>query len=142
MSNAQSGCYTYFMIKGDFNPDIISQMLDLSPEQTWKIGDKRKNGTIYDFSFWQFGTCDEYDVYVENQMLKTIEPLLSKINILKEIKQRYDVDFTLEIVPTIMGFELQPLYFISCSDMLKMAINWQFTDSYKHSILILSPIFL
>lgn len=108
MSNAQSGCYTYFMIKGDFNPDIISQMLDLSPEQTWKIGDKRKNGTIYDFSFWQFGTCDEYDVYVENQMLKTIEPLLSKINILKEIKQRYDVDFTLEIVPTIMGCETTP----------------------------------
>lgn len=108
MSKEQSSCYTYFMIRGDFNPDSISKMLDLSPEQTWKIGDKRKNGTIYDFSCWKFGTCDEYDVYVENQMLKTITPLISKISILKEIKKQYDVSFTLEIVPTIISDETTP----------------------------------
>lgn len=108
MSNARSSCYTYFKITGDFNPDTISKMLDLSPVQTWKIGDKRKNGTIYDFSFWKFGTCDEYDVYVENQMLKTITPLLAKISILKEIKKQYDVSLTLEIVPTITSAETTP----------------------------------
>lgn len=107
-TSGRSSCYTYFVIKGNFKPDIISDMLGLVPEKSWKIGDKRKNGTVYDFALWQYGTCNEYDVYVENQMLKTITPLLSKISILKEIKQRYDVEFTLEVVPTIKTSECVP----------------------------------
>ena len=96
------------MIRGNFDPDSITELLGLVPEKTWRIGDKRKNGTVYDFAMWQYGTCDAYDVYVENQMLKTITPLLSKISALKEIKQRYDVEFTLEVVPTIKSSEGVP----------------------------------
>lgn len=104
-TSSQSSCYTYFMIRGNFDPDSITESLGLVPEKSWRIDDKRKNGTVYDFAMWQYGTCDAYDVYVENQMLKTITPLLSKISALKEIKQRYDVEFTLEVVPTIKSFE-------------------------------------
>lgn len=107
-TSSQSSCYTYFMIRGNFDPDSITELLGLVPEKSWRIGDKRKNGTVYDFAMWQFGTCDAYDVYVENQMLKTITPLLSEISTLKEIKQRYDVEFTLEIVPTIKSSEGVP----------------------------------
>ena len=107
-ASSQSSCYTYFMIRGNFDPDSITELLGLVPEKTWRIGDKRKNGTVYDFAMWQYGTCDAYDVYVENQMLKTITPLLSKISALKEIKQRYDVEFTLEVVPTIKSSEGVP----------------------------------
>ena len=107
-TSSQSSCYTYFMIRGNFDPDSITELLGLVPEKSWRIGDKRKNGTVYDFAMWQFGTCDAYDVYVENQMLKTITPLLSKISTLKEIKQRYDVEFTLEVVPTIKSSEGVP----------------------------------
>lgn len=107
-TSSQSSCYTYFMIRGNFDPDSITELLGLVPEKSWRIGDKRKNGTVYDFAMWQFGTCDAYDVYVENQMLKTITPFLSKISTLKEIKQRYDVEFTLEIVPTIKSSEGVP----------------------------------
>ena len=97
----QNSCYTYFAIKGEFNPENITERLGLNPSKVWKTGDKRGNGTEYDFSYWEFGFCDEYDVVTENQMQKTIAPLLSKIEILKEIRKEYDVVFVLEIVPTV-----------------------------------------
>ncbi len=34
-------------------------------------------------------------------MKKTIQPLIDKIPILNEIKRKYDVEFYLEVVPTI-----------------------------------------
>ena len=32
-------CYTYFRIAGNFNPDNVSELLNLVPEKSWKIGD-------------------------------------------------------------------------------------------------------
>ena len=97
----ENRCYTYFRITGDFDPDVITEQLGLQPNKTWKIGDKRRNGTTYDFSSWVFGYCDKYDVLVENQMHTTIDPLLDKMDLLNEIREKFDVTFTLEIVPTL-----------------------------------------
>lgn len=107
-TSGRSSCYTYFMIRGDFDPDSITVLLGLVPEKSWKIGDTRQNGSVYDFAMWRYGTCDEYDLYVENQMLKTITPFLSKINTLKEIHEKYDVVFSLEVVPTVKLSETMP----------------------------------
>lgn len=101
-------CYTYFSIRGNFDPYIISEMLQLQPDKSHKIGDPWIKGKKYDFASWHFGKCDEYNVYTENQMHKTIEPLLDKINILNEIKNKFDVDFYLEIVPTIYANSVKP----------------------------------
>ena len=97
----ENSCYTYFAIKGEFNPDDITRRIGLNPSKVWKKGDKRNNGTEYDFSYWEFGFCDEYDVVTEKQMQKTLEPLLSKTAILNEIRKESDVVFVLEIVPTV-----------------------------------------
>ena len=104
----RNSCYTYFKITGDFNPDEISQVLGLLPSKQWKIGDLRRNGTKYDFALWEYGRCDSYDVYVENQMMKTIEGLLPKINELNKIKDKYNAYFTLEIVPSIYAGGTNP----------------------------------
>lgn len=105
----QTDCYTYFSIRGNFDPDKITELLELKPDKYCKIGDKRKHGNSkYDVASWDFGTCKEYDVFVENQMLKTITPLLSKVDILKEIKRQYDVSFFLEVVPTVYLGESTP----------------------------------
>lgn len=104
-----TNCYTYFCITGEFDPDTISELLGLVPEETRKIGDTKRDGsTKYDLACWRFGTCREYDVIVENQMLKTIAPLIPKVDILKEIKAKFDVRFTLEIVPTVRFDESTP----------------------------------
>ena len=101
-------CYTYFKITGDFDPDVITKKLGLIPSKTWKIGDERRNGTLYDFASWEFGRCDNYDVIVENQMHITIDPLLGKIDILNEIKNEFDVTYTLEVVPTVYADNTSP----------------------------------
>ena len=104
----RNSCYTYFKIVGNFSPDTISELLELSPETSWRIGDCRKNGTKYDFASWTIGRCDDYDVEVENQMRKTIAPLLDKIDLLNRIRSENDVSFCLEIVPTIYCDDVNP----------------------------------
>lgn len=101
MTGNGSRCRTYFRITGDFDPAEITDMLGLQPEAAWKKGDLRTNGTAYDFSAWKFGSCREYDIETAVQMEKTIAPLLSKTEILKEIARLYGAGFTLEVVPTI-----------------------------------------
>ena len=106
--NTQNSCYTYFKIVGDFDPDVITDLLGLVPERSHKIGDTRKNGTKYDFASWEVGKCTEYDVEVENQMRKTISVLQDKIPLLNKIRKEFDVSFYLEIVPTIYAGDVNP----------------------------------
>ena len=106
--NTRNSCYTYFRIVGNFNPDDISALLNLTPEESWKIGDLRRNGTKYEFANWMIGKCAEYDVYVENQMRKTISILLDKIATLNQIREENDVEFVLEIVPSICVDDISP----------------------------------
>ena len=94
-------CYTYFRIVGDFDPDVISARLGIIPNDSWKPGDPKKDGSLHTFSCWTCGRCDEYDVLVENQMRKTVSGLLGKIDALNQIRNELDVSFYLEIVPTI-----------------------------------------
>ena len=106
--NTRNSCYTYFRIVGNFNPDDVSALLNLTPEESWKIGDLRRNGTKYEFANWNIGKCAEYDVYVENQMRKTISMLLDKIATLNQIREENDVEFFLEIVPSIYVDDIKP----------------------------------
>ena len=106
--NTRNSCYTYFKIVGKFDPDKVSEILNLTPEKSWKIGDLRRNGTKYDFALWEIGRCTEYDVEVENQMRKTIALLQDKIQLLNQIREENDVSFVLEIVPSIYVGDVNP----------------------------------
>ena len=106
--NTRNACYTYFKIVGNFDPDIVSELLNLKPEKSWKIGDLRRNGTRYDFACWEIGRCEEYDVEVEKQMMKTIEVLQDKIHLLNQIREEYEASLFLVIVPTIYVNDINP----------------------------------
>lgn len=106
--STRNSCYTYFKIVGNFDPDEVTKLLNLTPEETWKIGDLRRNGTKYDFAFWEIGRCTEYDVEVENQMRKTIASLQDKIPLLNQIREENDVCLVLEIVPSIYACDPSP----------------------------------
>lgn len=101
-------CYTYFKIVGDFNPDEVSKILNLNPEKSWKIGDLRRNGTKYEFANLEIAKCDEYDPIVENQMRKTISVLQDKIPLLNQIRETFNVEFFLVIVPQIYAGGINP----------------------------------
>ena len=108
LKNTRNRCYTYFKITGNFDPDRITKILNLTPERYWKIGDLRRNGTKYDFALWEIGRCEEYDVEVENQMRKTIAPLQDKISLLNKIREGNEVRFWLVIVPNIYVGDINP----------------------------------
>lgn len=104
----RNSCYTYFAISGIFDPDKVSELLNLTPEKSWKIGDLRHDGTKFDFAFWEIGRCTEYDIFVENQMRKTISLLQDKIPLLSQIREENDVTLALEVVPEIYANSVTP----------------------------------
>ena len=104
----ENSCYTYFAIEGNFDPDRVTELLGLQPYRTNKIDDLRCDGRPFEAACWEFGRCDEYDVYTENQMHRTIAPLLDKIELLNKIRMENQVEFTLLIVPTIAAESIYP----------------------------------
>ena len=36
--NTRNSCYTYFRIVGNFNPDDVTELLNLTPEEAHQIG--------------------------------------------------------------------------------------------------------
>ena len=102
-------CYTYFRIAGEFDPDVISARLGLTPFKMHRVGDLRCDGTPFGFAGWCFGRCDEYDVDANVQIRKTIAPLLDKTAELRAIKEEYGAVLVLEVVPTICGGEPTPV---------------------------------
>lgn len=106
----QNSCYTYFRITGTFDPDDISAILCLTPDQTWREGDPIKDGRAsYQFSCWQYGRCDTYNVFTDEMMMQTIANLIPKIPLLQTIRDEFtDINFSLEIVPTVTSGESTP----------------------------------
>ncbi len=97
-------CYTYFRITGNFDPDDITERLGLEPEDKWKIGEPRRHGIgHYTFAHWEIGRCKEYRVCVTEQMEETIRLLTDRVDLLNEIREQYNAEFTLMVVPNIFA---------------------------------------
>ena len=94
-------CYTYFKIIGDFDPDDVTRLLSLQPDEVWKGPDGKQ-------SRWDFGRCDDYSPYVEEQMRQTIALLLDRLDILNQLREEHDAVFFLEVVPTVYPDESTP----------------------------------
>ncbi len=98
------------MIRGEFDPDEITSILGIQPVKTFRSGESRyylkdgqkiDTGQKYLCSCWAACRCDEYDVIISNQMEKTIEALIPKIDLLNRIRERFEANLTLEVVPSI-----------------------------------------
>lgn len=108
-SRVNNEIITYFKVIGDFEPDKITERLNLTPSRKWCKGDKRKVGT-YTFSLWEFGRIEKTNnVFVDEQIKQTINPLLDKINILNELKSELNVKFVLEVVPKFYTLKDKPV---------------------------------
>lgn len=104
----KNSCYTYFRIVGQFKTNDISNILELTPEKKWDIGDSRINGSKYDFANWEIGYCKDYDNDTEVQMQMKISQLIDKKEELRTIREKYDVEFYFEVVPTLHVSESTP----------------------------------
>lgn len=106
---SKNRCYTYFCIYGKFDPDYVSKLLNLENEKIHGDDELYTYSEERDKIFWECGYCGKYDVDIGNQMRKSIEPLLDKIDILNKIREENDVEFYLVVVPTIYDDEITPI---------------------------------
>ena len=104
----KQSCYTYFAIKGEFDVDEIVKLLGIQPNKSWKKTDIRVDGKPFGFDFIQICRNDKYNPYVYEMMEVTIAPLLDKIDVLKEIKETYDVHYYLTVVPSLSAKGVNP----------------------------------
>lgn len=111
--NSKTSCYTYFRMAGDFKTEDISTLLSLTPFKSFDIGEMRRGGKgKYDFALWSYGYNADYTADVGEQLLDTIKDLEKRIDILNEIRNKYDVAFFLEIVPEMIVDDTHPaIYF-------------------------------
>ncbi len=122
----KTNSYTYFAIcsngeieqrglvayeRGIFDPDDITNLLGIQPFNCCAYGDTKRNGTKYMFSSWDAERSEIDRLDVEAQCMDTIKNLKNKIPLLKQIKEQYDVNFVIMIVPSIYGEEPPFLYF-------------------------------
>lgn len=117
----KTNSYTYFSIesngefkdgigliafeKGIFNPSDMTALLGIEPFSSWASGDKRADESKFQFSSWSGEKSAIKRLDVEAQCRDTIKKLKNKIPILTQIKEQYDVNFVLVIVPSIYGEE-------------------------------------
>jgi hypothetical protein len=45
--------YAYLRVVGQSNVAGITDAFGIQPAKSWNVGDKRPNGSVYDFSHWQ-----------------------------------------------------------------------------------------
>lgn len=102
-------CMTYFRITGNFDPDDITKHLRLVPESVQRIGDVRRNGVPYDCASWRYGTVKSHRLDTANQMMQTIDDLLTKADLLRKIKLTYDAKLWLIVVPLVRYDEPTPM---------------------------------
>lgn len=102
---------TYFKILGDFNPSEVGKLLQLDADKQWCKGDlRRAPNDTYNFSFWSCGTVVTKNYYyVEKQLEKTVAPLQQKIAVLNEIREKYNVKYTLEVVVKFYDVDEKPV---------------------------------
>lgn len=103
-------CYTYFHIYGkNFDPEQLKKALGLSAFRSHSDTDTNRAGKTYNFSTLSICYVEDYNVYLYKMMEKTIEPLWDKIDLLNELREKYNLKYYINVVPHIYTDEITPV---------------------------------
>ena len=98
-------------ITGDyFNTNSISEALEILPTKSWNRGDIINELKRREYTAWIYSTeaTETLDI---NTQLKKIETLFfPKLQILKRLKEQYQLDFSIEIIFVIENKEAPAIY--------------------------------
>ena len=92
----EHSCRTYFAIYGDFDSGLIIKMLNLN-----QINCEEKINGLGEKSL-KIGINDVYDNNVNNMIRVTLKDLYYKVDVLIDLKEKYDLEYYLEVVPSII----------------------------------------
>ena len=102
-----------FSISGDnLIPEIITQKLGITPTEQWTKGEEVE-GRSYPrrHSNWSIGTEYEVSMDIDDQLKKIYELLRSKLDILRELREEYRLEYQIGIIPRIMNNGIPSLHF-------------------------------
>ncbi len=100
---------TYFAIKGDFVVEEIESLIGLEPFRKWNKTDIRKaDNKPFGFSCYCVSRIEDSFPYVDSLMERTLFPLMDKIDLLNEIKEKYNVEYHLVVVPHVIVNNINP----------------------------------
>ena len=105
--NNKCSSYVYFAFKGDdFVPSDITERLGIEPTESWQTGDKGKYKKELTFSYWKLSTEKGIEYLdIDKLISKIIHKLKDKIDIINELKHKYQLDSVLQIV---LDIDLNP----------------------------------
>ena len=107
MSKNKYNTHVYFSLVGEsFNPEKITDKLAILPTESWQTGDKGKYKKELTFSSWKLSTekGSEY-LDIDKLVNEIIHKLKEKIDIINELKHKYQLDSVLQIV---LDIDLNP----------------------------------
>lgn len=92
--------HVYFTLIGnDFDPNILTNQLNLSPNNSWRKGDKGKYNPNLKYSCWEYGTNEEIEgIWMDKAVDKIISKLNSKIEVINKLKKDYNLKSVLRII--------------------------------------------
>ena len=124
----KTACYSYFYICSEgeilpdvgfsaaensfFEPDEITTLLGIHPDETSRMGDPRKYGPgTYPFSSWTACRKDEPALDAGEQCLAITRQLRDKIPALQKIARKYNAAIGIMIVPEVWDGEAPAMNF-------------------------------
>lgn len=106
----KNNTYVYFALIGDdFDPQLVTDKLEITPTDSWKKGDQGSYKPILNFSKWELSTDKgkEY-IMVEQLVEEIVQQLFDKIDTINELKNQYSLESVLEIVLYVDTNEEEP----------------------------------
>lgn len=99
MKSDSTNSYVYFSLKGDdFDPDTITEKLEIIPTKSCKKGDKGQYIKELKFAFWNVCSSVSDNLNIENLIENVVEKLFNKIEIINSLKTEYNLTSVLEVV--------------------------------------------
>lgn len=87
------------IIGDDFDIDVVSEQLDIKPSYYYKKGDKIENRAIKrKETCWSISSGYEISLDINNQLEKILSLIKCKRNMLKKLRERFQLDYSFSIV--------------------------------------------
>ncbi|MGB5927266.1 MAG: DUF4279 domain-containing protein [Cyclobacteriaceae bacterium] len=89
MEQEKSNSYVYFALKGgDFDPEIITEQLEIEPSNSWRKGDKGTYKPRMDFSSWELSTeKGKEPILIDKLVTNLVNALFDKIETINRLKK-------------------------------------------------------
>lgn len=121
MKTHKHSCTTYFAFQFEIdfekNAELLRHFLECEPEQIGINNKKEVERAIIDTlgvkptfnrHYFEIGRNEDYNVYVSDMCRITLKDLFGKEQAISDIKQKFNLSTTLEIVPYIAADSEEP----------------------------------